>query len=721
MATGQASARENVIRFGEFELNTSRMTLTKRGIRLKLQRQPMQVLALLVQHSPDVVSRDTIREHVWGDDVYVDAEQGINFCVRQIRGVLLDNSVEPRYILTVPREGYRFIAPVEGLAREETPAMHSIAPVAEAPKTPEVESRPHPRLRRIALFAAAGLAVLVAAVTWFVQREPVLSVSRLSPVTKFPGHARDPSLSPDGRQVAFSWDGEDGRHIYVMLLGEQNPLRVTHDASEDSYPAWSPDGKQIAFIRKRTDSISDIVLISPLGGQERILHRIQFGYKIGWAGRLLAWSSDGKWLCFTSELAPSTHHDLYLLSMESGVVRPLFPNGAEGEGDGSPAFSPDGRWLAFARFSAPWNSKLMLQRLTPKLEPHGRPIIVSDTTGHPTTPVWLADSKTIVFLEHYGDRVMQAQIGHPARLIYAASANLQGLTYSGSGLRFIASARMEDFDIWTLQVRGFTAAGDAKSLVHSSATEENPNFSPDGRFLSFSSNRSGADEVWLADADGRNSRQLTHLGAYIVGYPPQWSPDSKSVIFHARVPSEAQIYRSQIETGVTRQITRAPPGFTVPFVSTDGKAIYALQDLTPQQLYRIDAATGSSVHLWPGVVPKEVPGRKLLLYAKFDEPGIYVRSLEGNVAKNPETRLLDDYETPFATFYPVQDGIYYVGCTADGRPRAFRFYSFASGRTVTIAPTPPNYVGGLAVNPDRTRLAYTIDAGAQDLVQLELH
>ncbi len=118
---------------------------------------------------------------------------------------------------------------------------------------------------------------------------------------------------PEGRQVAFSWDGEDGRrHIYVKLLGEQRPLRLTHDAAEDSFPAWSPDGKQIAFMRRRTDSEFEIMLIPSIGGPERTLHRVQVGEFVVGSGRMMTWSADGKWLCFTSELGPASRHGLFL-------------------------------------------------------------------------------------------------------------------------------------------------------------------------------------------------------------------------------------------------------------------------------------------------------------------------------------------------------------------------------------------------------------------------
>jgi hypothetical protein len=96
-------------------------------------------------------------------------------------------------------------------------------------------------------------------------------------------------------------------------------------------------------------------------------------------------------------------------------------------------------------------------------------------------------------------------------------------------------------------------------------------------------------------------------------------------------------------------------------------------------------------------------------------------TLSGNAAKNPEIRLVEDYLAQEQSFDPVHDGIYYVGYTPSGLPRAFRFYSFASGQSVDIAPTPPNFIGDLTVTPDRTRLAYTTQAKAgQDLVQLDL-
>src|SRR5947209_1435385 len=156
-----------------------------------------------------MVSREEIRRHVWGDAVYIDASQSINFCIHQIRLALGDTSAGARFVETLPRQGYRFVAPVEG-AREKT----------FIPEPPPIEkARPTVSTRRL----IRGLAVFIALTTllcwwgWLLQRSTVSGVARISPITTFPGDEREPSLSPDGREVAFSWGGENGenRDIYV--------------------------------------------------------------------------------------------------------------------------------------------------------------------------------------------------------------------------------------------------------------------------------------------------------------------------------------------------------------------------------------------------------------------------------------------------------------------------------------------------------------------------
>jgi DNA-binding winged helix-turn-helix (wHTH) protein len=106
------SATHRLLKFGVFELNLDAQELRKFDTPIKLQPQPFRLLALLASRAGQVVTRDEIQEQLWGGDTYVDFEHGVNKCVKQIRTVLGDDVSKPVYIETVPRQGYRFVAPV---------------------------------------------------------------------------------------------------------------------------------------------------------------------------------------------------------------------------------------------------------------------------------------------------------------------------------------------------------------------------------------------------------------------------------------------------------------------------------------------------------------------------------------------------------------------------------------------------------------------------------
>jgi DNA-binding winged helix-turn-helix (wHTH) protein/TolB-like protein/tetratricopeptide (TPR) repeat protein len=103
----------NPLRFGAFELDPKSGELRKDGDPVKLPPQPFKVLTLLARRSGEVVTRNEIREQIWGDETFVDFDQGLNFCIRQIRGALGDDAEAPRFIETLPRRGYRFLLPIE--------------------------------------------------------------------------------------------------------------------------------------------------------------------------------------------------------------------------------------------------------------------------------------------------------------------------------------------------------------------------------------------------------------------------------------------------------------------------------------------------------------------------------------------------------------------------------------------------------------------------------
>jgi DNA-binding winged helix-turn-helix (wHTH) protein len=223
--------------FGTFGVDPRAGELRKRGVRIKLQEQPFRVLLCLLENAGQVVTREQIQEKLWPDNTHVDYENAINSAIRKLREALNDSSDSPRFVETLPRRGYRFLATVTQTAdpssvQETQPAVapEKLQPDVQPPATMPARSE-----RRWPLFlrVAGVVALIVAGAAFWIAREsralktPLLPV----PLTSFQGDERYTAFSPDGTQVAFSWNGEkqENPDIYVMQIGSGRPLRLTTD------------------------------------------------------------------------------------------------------------------------------------------------------------------------------------------------------------------------------------------------------------------------------------------------------------------------------------------------------------------------------------------------------------------------------------------------------------------------------------------------------------
>ena len=273
----------HIVRFGVFELNLRSGELRKAGTRINLQEQPLRTLTLLLDRAGDLVTRDELRERLWPDDTFVDFDHGLNAVVNRLRDTLGDSADSPRFIETVPRRGYRFIAGVErqaagrGPTGEPTPPNSHVVPhlvlQPDLHPTREVDTT---RARgagrsvpaswtpsRTVAFGVVTVLALAAAVfgAWLLRPRSAADggAPRLVPLTNLAGKEDWPTFAPDGEQVAFAWSGEkyDNTDIYVTLVGALTVRRVTTDPAEDYAPSWSPDGRRIAFLRRHGDCRSD--------------------------------------------------------------------------------------------------------------------------------------------------------------------------------------------------------------------------------------------------------------------------------------------------------------------------------------------------------------------------------------------------------------------------------------------------------------------------------
>ncbi|MEO8126408.1 MAG: winged helix-turn-helix domain-containing protein, partial [Bryobacteraceae bacterium] len=281
----QAERQGRLARFGAFELDRHTGELRKHGIRIRLQAKPFQILLALLETPGEFVTREDLQRRLWPSDTFVDFESGLNTAANRLRLSLGDSADSPRYIETLPRSGYRFIAPVEEIERSpsvETPASAEQVPAATTPLP-----IPPPRNLRPWLIGliATSLVLLVAFVFQFSRHrygaEPVLKQITFRRGTVFSAR-----FAPDGESVIYSAKWSTGkRQIYMAspVSPESRPLGL----EKMSLASVSRSGELALLGHDPSKPLMDPITLSrvPMNGGAPM----EMATKITWAD----WAPDG--------------------------------------------------------------------------------------------------------------------------------------------------------------------------------------------------------------------------------------------------------------------------------------------------------------------------------------------------------------------------------------------------------------------------------------------
>src|SRR6266567_1005917 len=199
------------IRFGIFEVDLQAGELRRHGSKVKLQEQPFQVLTMLLERPGEFVTREELQKRLWPADTFVDFERGLNRAINKLREALVDDADTPRFIETLPRRGYRFLAPVETAGTRELEGAGSsqlaIVPPGRPHKAEGVVSSVTVPGRQVLLWAVAGVLAAVAVVaSWRPWRSPAIVADR--PFIQLdldagPDEFSQPAISPDGMRIVF--------------------------------------------------------------------------------------------------------------------------------------------------------------------------------------------------------------------------------------------------------------------------------------------------------------------------------------------------------------------------------------------------------------------------------------------------------------------------------------------------------------------------------------
>jgi Tol biopolymer transport system component/DNA-binding winged helix-turn-helix (wHTH) protein len=699
-----------LVKFGVFELDLRSGELRKSGARLSLQQQPLQLLSVLLEQPGELVTRDELRKRLWPDDTFVDFEHGLNAAVRRLRDTLGDAADSPRFVETVPRRGYRFIAPAS------VDGGHSSKPGAETAVQPVVL----PRVRRVWLLLTAGLAVgIVGFWIYLSANRPVNSTSPLTavPVTSLSGQEVAPAFSPDGSQIAFAWAAEgptDQFDLYVKVIGSEKLLRLTARPAEFIHPAWSPDGRQIAFARLAPGD-SAIYLISPLGGSERKLADAALRYYVQ---AMLGWSPDGKSLAF-SDRGPAGQEGVSQIDIATLEKRWWGNPSPECALSWAPAFSPDGTSLAVGCMVAVNINDLFVW---PIAGGAGRRVVRVE--GDFTGMTWTADGLSLIYAASGDLWRVAAGIsgGQPEKLL--SDVAMPALSRDGKRLAF-AKGGPSNVNLWQVGLTAPTRpAGPPEKLLSSSRMHGYPAFSPDGRRVTFTSDRSGSSEIWTSDVDGSNPVALTTFGGPPTGTgSSEWSPDGRFIAFDSGVEGLSGIYVVPSEGGPPRRVATGVGDNHQPAWSIDGKWLYfdaRIGGAPDSQIFKVPVEGGRAIQLTKGGgwSPQPSADGTRIYYMKDRE--MYSVSTAGR----DERRVsgLAPLPSQFADAWALSPtGIYFIN---PAPPRAgIDFFEFASARILRVVDLPGRpapWGGPLAISPDGRRLLYPqVDGIASDIMLVE--
>jgi WD40-like Beta Propeller Repeat len=266
-----------------------------RGQRVKLQEQPLQVLAALLERPGEIITREELRGKLWPADTFVDFDHSLNAAIKRLRDALGESADAPVFIETLARRGYGFIGNVE------IPST-----------TPSAPPRRWQWLLTARNLVLGGLTVCALALSFlYYDHSPGAKAGQptITPAVTNVGEKYTPSLSPDGQHLAFVWNGGAGPYfsLYVKIVGTEESLRLTKQSSIDFNPVWSPDGRYIAFCRILRGE-TGIYIIPATGGAERrvreTLWEEQEFYQVLADANRLSWSPDGKLLAFFGSRSP---------------------------------------------------------------------------------------------------------------------------------------------------------------------------------------------------------------------------------------------------------------------------------------------------------------------------------------------------------------------------------------------------------------------------------
>lgn len=498
-----------VVSFGSFEADLGTGELRRNGLKVRLQEQPFQVLTMLLEKPGQIVSREELRNRLWPADTFVDFDHGLNAAVKRLRDALGDSADNPRFVETLARRGYRFIATIAERRGIASSSAESLA----AAKTPCPRSR---RLWRMAL-AAVSVLLMGSGAGWVAARRlnPKVQISE----QRLTANAQDDPvisavISPDSKYLAFA--DRSGLFVRVTATGETHSI-ASMATSRIRPISWFPDGNHVLAADSSEDGSPGLWSVSVLGGTRRkLLNDARNG----------SVSPDGSQIAFIR--GDVRNQEIWLASAQGDRQHKIIGQaggeidqeqyrqvlGDSGELFGQLAWSPDGSRFAFTRYV---------------YRPGYRDGDVAIGICNP------ASSRVdfVLSTRRLGESVAWTADG---RLVYSLSE---------------PPPNQRDSNLWAQQVdlRAGKLVGEPKRLTSGPDVKTGLSFAADGKRLTFL-RRSGEPHLYISQVEAGQNRLTAPRRLSLEegrNFPFTWTADSKSLVFISDRDGPFHLFKQAVE------------------------------------------------------------------------------------------------------------------------------------------------------------------------------
>lgn len=638
---------DNTFYLEDWKVEPSLLRLSRLGQAKQVEPLLMSLLLYLVKSPGQVIPKAELRAAVWGEVIVTD--NVLTKAISSLRKLLEDNSINPRYIETISKKGYRLIAEVK-----------LSVPTNNKAERASVWQR---------LLLGSGMLSLLVTGSILLSTDfssSALSIYHPTPLANASSTEYWPAISPDGKFVAYGWQGDeqDNWDIYVKQIGSSTTKRITRNPATELRAKWSPDGSHLYYLRYAKGEAT--IFKQPLLGGEEVQVLKAPRYSSGDFNI----SPDEKWISFNDREKPGDPARIKLISIESGEAKWLTQPASSFKGDIHPTFSRDGAQLAFIRERNPTSMQLWRINLQ-----NGKLKQVTQAHQSINGFSWSANDRHLFYS---GDQTGLYKIWeinlHNGNSQLSPIGDYQMVMPRVANDGSMVYARMkDDVNIWTYDLH----TKQTKSWRTHHGLELNPSISPDGQQVSFTAIVQGKFQIWVAQLDGSAARPITQYnGEYLDGV--RWSVDGTALLFHGYQDGKIRLLKVDALGGPIRPIGDAQQDQTLPIQARDGQFFYSQKTGQHWEIWNTGKqGAKSKVISNNAFAPQISPDQSTLFYCRKDEIGLW--SFDLNTER--EQLLITDFHPMYwGAFCPTSEGLYYW----DARQKQFSHYHLKSQRSKAI-------------------------------------